>query len=400
MNRLTIVYDCLFPFTTGGGERQYRAFAESAHRQGRQVEYLTSTQWPGERPTAAGFDIAPITGRLELYDKAGVRRTGPALRFAFGVFKSLLRRRRSTDAVLVSGLPVFNVFAARAALLGSRVPLAVDYLEVWGLEQWRSYAGRAIGTCAWILQRLAIAITPIATCHSQLSARRLRDEGLRAPLLVSPGLIDATNLTEELPLPADDPPYVLYAGRHIADKRVEALPAAVAWARRTVPDLRLVILGTGPSRDAVEAAVAAERGETWTEMPGFVDDETLTRLRSRAACLANPSRREGYGLVVVESAASGTPVVLVQDEGNASTELLADGVNGHLAPSVAPEDLGKAIVAAVSGGSDLRHSTREWYAEAVRTRTIDLTMAAILNALDTKSRTRRGAGASTRKDSL
>ncbi len=38
---IAIAYDCLFPFTTGGGERQYRAFAEEMTRRGRDVDYLT-----------------------------------------------------------------------------------------------------------------------------------------------------------------------------------------------------------------------------------------------------------------------------------------------------------------------------------------------------------------------
>ena len=48
--------------------------------------------------------------------------------------------------------------------------------------------------------------------------------------------------------------------------------------------------------------------------------------------LVNPSAREGFGLVVAEAAADGTPSVVVAGEDNAAAELVIDGVNGFVAP--------------------------------------------------------------------
>ena len=50
-----------------------------------------------------------------------------------------------------------------------------------------------------------------------------------------------------------------------------------------------------------------------------------------------PSRREGYGMVVVEAAARGTPSIVVAGEDNAATELIEEGVNGFVAPSADAE---------------------------------------------------------------
>lgn len=376
---VAVAYDCLFPYSTGGGERQYRAFAEEMVRQGLEVDYLTAEQWPGAVPDEP-FRVVPVCGPLSLYSADGVRRIPAALRYAAGLFRTLRRRRDRYDAVMVSGLPIFNVFAARLALWGSGTRLAVDYLEVWHRRQWVEYSGPVTGTIAWVLQRAAIAVTPVATCHSQLSATRLRREGLRSAPIVSPGLIDGAVETPAT-TPAATPPYVLYAGRHIPDKRVESLPAAVAAARETLPDLRLVILGTGASSEAVRAEVRRVGGEEWTDFPGFVSDAELDTLLHGALCLANPSRREGYGLVVVEANAHGTPVVLVADEGNAATELIDEGVNGVVAPSTSPTDLARAIRAVADGGDDLRRSARAWYDTAVGTRTIRRTVEGILSAL-------------------
>lgn len=377
---VAVAYDCLFPYSTGGGERQYRAFADELGRAGLDVDYLTAVQWDGAAPREDRFRIVPVTGRLSLYSSDGVRRIPAALRYAAGLFGALTRRRRRYAAVIVSGLPIFNVFAARLALLGSGTRLVVDYLEVWHRRQWIEYSGLVTGTIAWALQRVAIAITPLATCHSQLSATRLRREGLRRAPLVSPGLIDGA-VEVGVPSPAATPPYVLYAGRHIPDKRVDVLPAAIAAAREHIPDLRLVILGTGPSSEAVRAEVHRVGGESWTDFPGFVSEAELDRLMHGALALANPSRREGYGLVVVEANAHGTPVVLVADEGNAATELIEDGVNGVVSPTTRPADLARAIRDVAAGGDDLRRTSRAWYDTAVGTRTIRRTVDGIRAAL-------------------
>lgn len=384
---VAVAYDCLFPFTTGGGERQYRAFAEDLAARGVEVEYLTSSQWEGTASTGESFRVIAASGPLDLYSADGVRRTSAAVRFAWGLFRTLRRERGRYDAVIVSALPVLNVFAARAALWGSSTTLVTDYLEVWRRRQWLEYAGRLTGSLAWVLQRIAIALTPIATCHSALSAGRLRAEGLRGRLLVSPGLIAGAR---DVP-PAGDaaqPPFVLYAGRHIPDKRVDAIPAAVAHARIRIPDLRLVVLGEGPSTPAVRDAVDAAGATPWTDLPGFVPEGRLDALMSSAACLVNPSRREGYGLVVVESAAHGTPVVLVADEGNAATELIEPGLNGYVAAAADPVTLGDAIARAVADGEELRRTTRDWYRDAIATRTISRTIDAILECVDEVRKTR------------
>ena len=83
-------------------------------------------------------------------------------------------------------------------------------------------------------------------------------------------------------------------------------------------------------------------------------------LRS-ALCLLHPSAREGYGIVVVEAAALGTPTVVVDGPDNAAVELVDDGENGVVAPSAEPRDLADAIVRVHAAGQSLRDSTREWF---------------------------------------
>lgn len=380
--RIAVAYDCLFPWSTGGGERQYRVFAEEFAAAGDQVTYLTRRQWDGDPPAVDGVTVRVVSQDRELYDEAGVRTLGPAVRFATGLFHHLRRHRRDYDAVLVSATPATNVLAVRAALAGSRVVVAVDWLEVWRPAQWRHYSGPVVGSLAGLTQRLAVRLSPMASCHSQLSAQRLRELGLRSEPVISGGLLGDPGRAGEPALTAPTPPRAIYVGRHVPDKRVEALPAALAHARERLPELTATIYGDGPSRPAVLAEIERLGLTDVIATPGFVSQQELEHGLRTASCLVNPSAREGYGLVVVESCAVGTPVVLVAGADNAAAELVENGVNGAVAASVAPQSLGSALVDVVTAGEGLRRSTRAWYEAASRSNTIRAAATQIRSRLE------------------
>ncbi len=153
----------------------------------------------------------------------------------------------------------------------------------------------------------------------------------------------------------------MFAGRFIPEKQVPALVPALALAREQIPDLRAEIYGDGPDRDEVLQAISDQRLDGAISAPGFVDAQILERALSSALCLLLPSRREGYGRIVVEAAARGVPSVVVVGPDNAATELVEEGVNGAIAPSAAPDDLAAAIVRIHDAGPALRESTLDWF---------------------------------------
>ena len=94
----------------------------------------------------------------------------------------------------------------------------------------------------------------------------------------------------------------------------------------------------------------------------MVEAQVLEDALRSALCVAVPSSREGYGLLVVEGAALGCPSVVVDDRDNASTELVTEGVNGCVAPSADPAHLADALLRVFESGQELRRSTARWYA--------------------------------------
>lgn len=361
--RICLVYDCLYPCTVGGAERWYRNLGERLAAAGHEVTYLTRRQWPkGTDPGVPGVRVVPVTPAMRLY-AGGRRRVTPPLAFGAGVLWHLLRHGRGYDVVHTAAFPYFSVLAAALARRVHGFSLVVDWHEVWTRAYWREYLGAAGGAVGWAIQRLCARIPQRAFCFSRLHAGRLREEGLRGEVRVLEGEY-AGPLEGAEPQPAE--PVVVFAGRHIPEKRVPALVPALALARTGVPELRGAIYGDGPERAEVERLVAEQGLGDVVDVAGFVDGGQVDATLRRALCMVLPSRREGYGLVVVEASAAGTPSVVVAGPDNAATELVEDGVNGVIAPSASPEDLAAAIVRVHEAGEALRRSTADWFARNAR----------------------------------
>jgi glycosyltransferase involved in cell wall biosynthesis len=357
--RICLVYDCLYPHTVGGAERWYRDLAERLARDGHEVTYLTLRQWErGTRPDFAGVRVVAVGPRMPLYDSSGRRRVLPPLIFGVGILGHLLLRGRRYHAVHTGSFPYFSMLAAALVRPLHRFRLVVDWHEVWTRDYWREYMGALGGRLGWAVQRLCIRVPQRAFCFSQLNLERLRAEGLRAEPERLPGLYAGPQLAGE---PASAEPVVLFAGRHIPEKRAPALVPALALARERAPELRGAILGDGPERGAVLRAINEYGLEDAVSAPGFVNADELERNLRRALCLVLPSRREGYGLIVVEAAAAGTPSIVARAPESAATELIEEGENGFVAESVEPQALADAILRVRDEGQALRGRTAAWF---------------------------------------
>jgi len=298
-----------------------------------------------------------ISPRMELYAE-GRRRVLPPLVFGLATLGHLLRNGRRYDVVHTASFPYFSLLGAAAARPTGRYRLVVDWHEAWTHEYWSEYLGRIGGRIGWWVQRLCLRIPQQAFCFSRLHEGRLREGGLRGELTRLEGEYDGELVS---PSPREAEPVVVFAGRHIPEKRVEALVPAIAQARLEIPDLRCEIFGDGPQRPSVLAAVDAQGLDGVVSSPGFVPAGDIDRAIERALCVVLPSRREGYGLVVVEAAARATPAVVVAGPDNAATELVVDGENGFVAASASAADLAAAIVRVHRAGLPLRASTAAWF---------------------------------------
>jgi len=133
--------------------------------------------------------------------------------------------------------------------------------------------------------------------------------------------------------------YLLSVARLERNKRIELAIEAMAHLPGA---LRLVIVGDGSQRDALERT-AEEAGVTSRiDWLGAVDDEQLIPLYREALALVYAPFDEDYGLATLEAFLARRPVITAIDSGG-TLEFVVDGVNGFVVDPV-PD----AVAAAVS----------------------------------------------------
>jgi glycosyltransferase involved in cell wall biosynthesis len=125
-----------------------------------------------------------------------------------------------------------------------------------------------------------------------------------------------------------EPGHIVAVGRLSREKGFADLIAAFASVRDE-RSVRLTILGEGPERPRLEQLVAELGLSDCVAMPGFVPEPT--ELVRHAALLVSSSRHEGFGNVIVEALACGTPVVAT-DAPHGPREILDHGRYGTLVP--------------------------------------------------------------------
>lgn len=141
---------------------------------------------------------------------------------------------------------------------------------------------------------------------------------------------------------------VLAVGTLKAIKDYATLMKAFAKLRQNV-DARLLILGEGECRAALEAQVRQLGIETSVFLPGFVSDPSPYYQHGELLVLS--SIGEGLPTVIIEALEAGMPVVST-DCPSGPREILSDGQFGHLAPVGDTEALAEAMAESLARSQD------------------------------------------------
>ena len=265
-----------------------------------------------------GVRISRAGGPYTVYIRAGLAMV--ASRVGLGPL-----RHTRPDVVVDSqnGLP----FLARLAF-GRRVVLLVHHCH---REQW-PVAGRALGRIGWFVES---RLSPWLHRRNQYvtvslpSMRDLADLGVdtRRVAIVRNGLDEAPG--DSLIGRRSVTPRVVVLSRLVPHKQIEDALDAVAVLRSRVPDLHLDVVGGGWWHDRlVEHAQRLGIADAVT-FHGHVDEATKHAVVQRCWVHLLPSRKEGWGLAVVEAAQHGVPTIGYRSSGGL-VDSVVDGVTGLL----------------------------------------------------------------------
>lgn len=356
--RIAIVYDRVFPASYGGAERWFRLLADNLIAAGHQVTYLTSQHWPDQLvPKIPGVDIRPIF-RPPTSHYAGARRSvAPVAGFGLAVAAFLARHGRRFDVVHTTAMAPAAAHACLSASRFGDFVVAVDWWELWQSAGWRAYLGDAPGRLAARAEARLARSRHLPVVYSQLHAARLRALRGRDDALLLRGVLPPATVRPTQPA---EPPYVLLVNRLIPEKQTAAIVPAVALARQRVPNLHVIVVGTGPDEPELRALARAMCPDGAISFVGNVDDDELHRLMQGALCVSLLSRREGYGLVTAEALAFGTPALVLRHPDSSAAELVAEGENGFVCETLDPDSLASAILRLHAAGQHFRDQTAAW----------------------------------------
>lgn len=120
----------------------------------------------------------------------------------------------------------------------------------------------------------------------------------------------------------DNSPVLLYAGRISHEKGVMELPDIYFKLQTYVPDIKIVIAGTGPAESDLRKALPDAK------FMGWVNHEDLPSVYSAADLLIMPSKFDTFSCVVLESLSCGLPVVAYKTKG--PKDIIQDGKCGFI----------------------------------------------------------------------
>jgi phosphatidylinositol alpha-1,6-mannosyltransferase len=248
------------------------------------------------------------------------------------------------DLILCGHLNAVPLAAAIAQLLSR--PL---WLQVHGIEAWAP-RGLVIRRAAETA-RLVTAVSRF-TRHKLISWCDIAPERVR----VLPNTIAAahtprsrrTDLVERHGLA--DSKVILTVGRMASSERYKGhdrLVRCLPTVRARVPNAVNLIVGSGDDQSRLEALARELRVEDAVVFTGPVPAAELADYYALADVFAMPSTGEGFGIVFLEAAANGLPVIGGNRDG--SVDPLADGAIGKLIDPVDASALVDALVVAIDG---------------------------------------------------
>ncbi len=121
-------------------------------------------------------------------------------------------------------------------------------------------------------------------------------------------------------------PILFYAGRLSKEKGLFELPEIIAKARKSLPDLRVVIAGSGPAEKALKALLSDAL------FMGWVDKPHMAGLYAGLDLFVFPSQFDTFGNVVLEAFVNGMPVVAYNCKG--PKDIIEHGKSGYLADDI------------------------------------------------------------------
>ncbi|ADJ27610.1 glycosyltransferase [Nitrosococcus watsonii] len=261
--------------------------------------------------------------------------------------------RRERPHALLSALDHANLIALLAKwLASSKASCVVSVHSTLSIEQRHARAWRA-RLIPWLISRCYPRTNKVVAVSRGVAEDLLHMTGLapeKVQVIHNPVVTPDLLVQAQAPIPhvwlgAEQPPVILGVGRLTGAKDFPTLIRAFAQVREQRL-ARLIILGEGEERPKLEALIRTLNLQDEVALPGFVQNPYA--YMSRAAVFVLSSAWEGFGNVLVEAMAVGTPVIATNCP-SGPNEILCGETYGPLAQVGDDASMAEAIAHILAG---------------------------------------------------
>lgn len=204
-------------------------------------------------------------------------------------------------------------------------------------------------------------VTICASTHNELLKLGFRPERLNIIRMASEAPPEKNIGFKDMRAPLT----LMYFGSLREMKRPHHVVQAFIEAKTRIPDLRLILAGGGEGA-YLKRLMALIKSSGYSDSiicTGRVTEEEKISLMNRAHLIAVTSVKEGWGLIVTEAAAQGTPAVVYDVDG--LRDSVKNGITGLVTPC-SPHDLANGIIRLLTNKDfyeQCRHAAWEWSQE-------------------------------------
>jgi glycosyltransferase involved in cell wall biosynthesis len=336
--KIAFVSDSVYPFNTGGKEKRLHDISTRLSAQGYDVTIYCMQWWNGpDTIVRDGVTLRAISPYYPLY--TGERRSiAEAVMFALHCFKLIWE---DFDVIEVDHIPHPVLFTMKLVCLLKGKEMIVTWHEVWGEQYWSTYLGMA-GTLAYWIEKVSVWLPNTIISVSEHTTRALNNIlGRQKGVITIANGVDVAAVLESTPSYRTSD--IVFSGRLLSHKNVDALIQAIPLLKKTRPDISLTIIGEGPEKQKLQTLVQdLDLSENISFLDFFEEHSDVYAAMKSSQVFVLPSTREGFGIVVLEANACGLPVVTIDHPENAARDLIYDGENGVLT-TLDKQDLAFAI---------------------------------------------------------
>ena len=353
--RLLFICEAVFPEYKGGLERWFQILTRSISNEN-EVIYLNAS---GINEVRDGVKYISIVEQKWEYSPVSVRSIRFSIEFARKLYQYL--KQNNYDGIYCAQAPILSIFSCAVANLTKRKVLIIEWFEIWPLNYWIRYLGVPFGCIGWCVQMAACQFGDILTvftprAKSALAKLRL---GRARKITILDGLIPQNIDFKEIKNERND---IIFLGRLVEEKQPILALEAVALYAQSGWNGNFWLIGQGPLGDYLQKLVSESPIMQNVRVILNATDETVLAKMQTSFLLVHPSRREGYGISIVEAAAHGVPALLIDYPDNASIDL---GINPCLvSKSDSPHVISRLIEYAHENQKSLSQESREWIRRA------------------------------------